>query len=210
MRHFRIMGGRRLDRAMIMRARYRSGARYFSAGRRIPHAPYKRLEFTTAFTNISTTPQVLAINQIPQGTNVDGERTEMKINAINLRMTAQIGWDQTNGSWELRAILCDAKDTFSGTGVTLQANIYDKRDFPEIGHVYSDRRYVCPTSTSIRKLVVWKIRRFRRHYYYDADGATDYSPNGYNQLCLVVVGATGPGATTTAISYMNGVLHYQG
>lgn len=204
---------RRRVRRFINSAWHRKKFPWFPRKRRqpgrIPHLPYKRLEYATGSAAIQQTALDIPINNIPQGTDVDGERSEQKVRLHNWNYNGIIAWDTgTPGSYILRLVVCSCKSTFTGTGITLSANIYDKRDFPDIGHVYKDFRIVRgKTDEMYRKLRVG-IRRFHRAVLYDGDAATDYSDNGYNKISMFVVGDIAAG--TTSIGTVYSVLHYQG
>lgn len=176
---------------------------------RIPHLPYKRLESTTGAANITTTVSQIDINPIPEGTSVEGERREQKVRLHNWHLTGTILWDTgTPGSYLIRIIVCSCKSTYTGTGITLTANIYDKRDFPDIGHVYKDFRVIRGHDTEIQRKLRMGIRRFRRAAYYDDDAGTDYSDNGYNRISIFLYGSLAAG--NTALTDVYSVLHYQG
>lgn len=177
------------------------------------HVPLKRLEGTTNVTDVSTTAQVTTFNDIPQGTSVDGERTEQQVVAHSLNYKSTILWEgdgaQSYYCTTVRFILCTVTNAFSPSALYTTTNIYDKRDWPEIGHVYKDFRVVRHQSNTIATPIhiFQNLKGIR--FQYDGDAATDQMDNRYSKLILIIVGDQNT-PTKTDMNQTRYVLRYRG
>jgi len=175
--------------------------------------PLKRHEITTNISDISSTVQAISLIEIPQGTGTDSARTEQQIFADHVNIRTTLLWDDASGGnvpVTVRFILASVKGdmNIATSGITAASNILDKRDFPDIGHVYADFRVLRRNADSLATPV--KIfRRLKRKFLYDGDASTDHAVHGYNGLYLIVVADVAT-ATETSTNQTNIVVRYRG
>lgn len=177
--------------------------------RQMSHLPLRRYEATDAFTNVTTTPQAFSMTYIAQGTNPDGQRASHKIFMHHVTYNGLLNWDSAGTPANaIRLILCSVKPDFvaSTSGITTQSNIYDKQDFPDIGHVYLDRTIVRRDTTTNATKVRF-FRRINKFINYDSDTVDDVRESGYNRIVCVVVGDL---ASTTDFTNASCIARYRG
>lgn len=204
-----LIGDSISNRKTLTKKRQKQRARTFK------HVPLKRLEGTSDIADISTTPQAIYFNSVPQGTSVDGERTEQRITAHSLNFKSTILWEsdpaQTNEPTTVRFLLMTVEPGFApGTeNITTTANVYDKRDFPNIGHVYKDFRVVRKqTTTQATPIHIYQDLNNIK-FQYDGDAGTDNMENRYSRLVLVIVGDLAT-PTKTDMNQTRYVFRYRG
>lgn len=177
------------------------------------HVPLKRIEYTTGVNDVSNTPIYIPLNSIPQGTSVDGERTEQRIVAKTYSLRSMLYWEfqtgYTNTPTLVRAILCTTTPGYTGTGVTVDANIYDKRDFSDIGHVYKDLRIMRKQSNITVSPLNMNVNLKNIHFNYTDDTAASQQPDKYSQLTLLIVSNVSTSSKTSWLN-VNSVLRYHG
>lgn len=113
----------------------------------------KQVTDNTTISNITTTPQAFALcSSIDQGAEV---YNRMSNHCFFRKMTLKgtIAWDQTGTpAGVLRVIVALVTKDFNvgASGLVPNSNIYGRNNFPDIRHVYYDKRFMNTDSNKLR------------------------------------------------------------
>lgn len=176
------------------------------------HVPLKRREYTTDIGDVSTAAGATIINEISQGTSTDGERTERRITCRNVSYKSTILWEGGGGATAdttIRFLVYTCTPEFNTSTVAIGSNVYDKRDFGDIGHVYKDFRVVRKTTTTQATPIHFFINLRNLHLQYDGDAGTDNLAGRYSRLVFQAIGDQAA-TTKTATNQTRMIFRYHG
>lgn len=117
-------------------------------------------EYTSAWTNITDSAQRMNLcDQIDAGQEVNNRLTN-KINLLSARFTGAIQWDSAGTPPNGLRIILALVNKGTSPAVAFNSDIYGRNSFPEIRHVYYDRKFYRYNADILNKGVKF-TRRFK-------------------------------------------------